>query len=438
MARSGSGLTAQGVKNAGPGVHRDGPGLYLRVKKDGRASWIMRYQIAGKRRDLGLGRARGVDAITLVEARQKAADARRMVAQGRDPLEVRDDEAAFRRAAESAAVRKDASTFTAVTDDCLAAKEAGWKNDKHRSQWNATLRTYAFPHIGTMPVDQIGIRDVLRVLGPIWDAKPETAGRVRGRIEAVLSYAAALDLRPKGYNPASWRGNLDAALPPLAKVKARVRETTGRAKHHPALPRDRMPDFMRAAAARDGAAALALRFSILTAARSGEVIGSTWEEVDKAARVWIIPASRMKGGEEHRVPLSNAVLKVLAEAAERSGRGEGPIFQSNGRRLSNMALNMALRRMQGEGKPRWTDAAGRPATVHGFRSTFRDWAGECTSAPREVAEAALAHTIGNKTEAAYRRGDALEKRRSLMNAWAAWCTDAGETKVIPSQQSEPT
>lgn len=435
MPTKGGGLTAQGVRNAGPGVYGDGGGLYLRVKPDGRAAWTLRYQIAGKRRDLGLGRAKGVGAVSLAEARQKAADARRMVDQGRDPLDVRDAEAASCRAAEAASARMDISTFQAVADDFLAAREAGWKNDKHRLQWDATLRTYAFPLIGTMPVDQIGTADVLRVLRPIWEVKPETAGRVRGRIEAILGYAAALDHRPKGHNPASWRGNLDATLPPLAKMKTRVREVAGRAAHHPALPWERMPEFMRAVAARDGAAALALRFAILTAARTSEVIGATWAEVNEAGRLWTVPASRMKGGAEHRAPLSEAALTVLAEAAERSGGRNGPVFQSTGRRLTDMALTMAVRRMQGDGKPRWTDVGGRPVTVHGFRSTFRDWAGERTDTPREVAEAALAHTVGNKVEAAYRRGDALEKRRSLMEQWAAWCAGDGSAEVLPLRRS---
>jgi len=274
------------------------------------------------------------------------------------------------------------------------------------------------------------------VLQPIWATKPETAARVRGRLEAVLSYAAAIGLRPRGFNPASWRGNLDAILPAAAKVKRRVREANGRAEHHAALPWQQMPAFLRALAARDGAAALALRFAVLTAARTGEVVGAEWREVDMGAAVWTVPASRMKGEREHRVPLPPAALEVLREVAERTGEQEGAVFQAAGKPLSNMALLMALRRMNagGPGEPaRWADAEGRPITPHGCRSSFRDFAGECTDTPREIAEAALAHTVGNKVELAYRRGDALEKRRALMNAWAEWCAGHGDAarNVVP-------
>ncbi len=429
MARRLEGLTAAGVKHAGPGVHGDGGGLYLRVKPDGRASWTLRYQIAGVRRDLGLGRARGPGAVSLAEARGKAAEARRLVAEGRDPLAVREAEAAARREADAARERQARNSFRDVAAACIAARGPEWRNAKHAAQWEATLATYAHPVIGDMAVDALGVPHVLRVLQPIWTTKPETAARVRGRIEAVLSYAAATGLRPRGFNPASWRGNLDATLPAAAKVKRRVREANGRAEHHAALPWRQVPAFMRALAARDGAAALALRFAILTAARTGEVVGAEWREIDMDAAVWTVPAGRMKGEREHRVPLSPAALEVLREVAERTGGREGAVFQAAGKPLSNMALLMALRRMNagGPGEPaRWVDAEGRAVTPHGFRSAFRDWAGECTAAPREIAEAALAHTVGNKVELAYRRGDALDKRRALMEAWADWCLGRGE------------
>ncbi len=436
MARRLEGLTAAGVKHAGPGVHGDGGGLYLRVKPDGRASWTLRYQIAGVRRDLGLGRARGPGAVSLADARSKAAEAHRLVADGRDPLAVREVEAAARREAEAARERQARNSFRDVAAACIAARGPEWRNAKHAAQWEATLATYAHPDIGDMAVDAIGVPDVLRVLQPIWTTKPETAARMRGRIEAVLSYAAATGLRPRGFNPASWRGNLDATLPAAAKVKRRVREASGRAEHHVALPWQQVPAFMRALAARDGAAALALRFAILTAARTGEVVGAEWQELDLGAALWTVPAGRMKGEREHRVPLSPAALEVLREAAERTGGHEGAVFQAAGKPLSNMALLMALRRMNAgrPGEPaRWVDAEGRAVTPHGFRSAFRDWVGECTTAPREIAEAALAHTVGNKVELAYRRGDALGKRRALMDAWADWCAGHGEAagNVVP-------
>jgi integrase len=436
MARRVEGLTAASVRHAGPGVHGDGGGLYLRVKPDGRASWTFRYQIAGVRRDLGLGRARGPGAVGLADARGKAAEARRLAAEGRDPLAVREAEEAARREAEAARERQTRNSFREVAVACIAAREPEWRNAKHAAQWEATLATYAYPIIGDMAVDTIGVPDVLRVLQPIWTTKPETAARVRGRIEAVLSYAAAAGLRPRGFNPASWRGNLDATLPAAAKVKRRVRDANGRAEHHAALPWRQVPAFMRALAARDGAAALALRFAILTAARTGEVVGAEWREVDMGAALWTVPAGRMKGEREHRAPLSPAALEVLREVAERTGGQEGAVFQAAGKPLSNMALLMAMRRMNA-GKPgepaRWADAEGRPATPHGFRSAFRDWAGDRTDTPREIIEAALAHTVGNKVELAYRRGDALDKRRALMEAWADWCAGRGESagNVLP-------
>jgi integrase len=440
MAGRTEGLTAAGVKHAGPGVYGDGGGLYLRVKPDGRASWTLRYQIAGVRRDLGLGRARGPGAVSLADARGKAAEARRLLAAGRDPLAVREADEAARRDVEAVRARQARSSFRDVAAACIAAREPEWRNAKHAAQWGATLATYAHPVIGDTAVDTLSVPDVLRVLQPIWTTKPETAARVRGRIEAVLSYAAATGLRPRGFNPASWRGNLDAILPAAAKVKRRVREANGQAEHHAALPWRQLPAFMRALAARDGAAALALRFAILTAARTGEVVGAGWREMDIDGAVWTVPAGRMKGEREHRVPLSPAALDVLREVAERTGGCQGAVFQAVGKPLSNMALLMALRRMNATrpGEPaRWADADGRPVTPHGFRSAFRDWAGDCTNAPREVTEAALAHTVGNKVELAYRRGDALDKRRALMDAWAEWCAGRGEVaeNVVPQDVS---
>lgn len=388
-------LTAIQVKNLGPGMHGDGESLYLAVTGKGGRSWVFRYREAGRLRDMGLGSVRDVP---LADARRKAADLRRRRADGHDPLEAK-REAKARRVADKARM----VTFAEVAESFIKANRAGWRNEKHAAQWTATLSTYAFPIIGSMPVSEVETGHVLAILEPIWSEKPETATRVRGRIEAVLDAATARGLRT-GENPARWRGRLSAILPARRKV--------AKVEHHAALPFADVPAFMADLSQRPGMGARALAFAILTAARSGEVRGATWGEIDVQAGVWTVPAERMKAGREHRVPLSEPALAIL------TGLGGGPpgalVFPGTrrGAMLSDMTLTMLLRRM------------GHEVTAHGFRSSFRDWVGEATAFPREVAEAALAHIVGDKVERAYRRGDALAKRAELMAAWGAYCITA--------------
>ena len=303
-----------------------------------------------------------------------------------------------------------------MADAYIAAHEASWRNAKHRQQWRNTLDTYADPILGKLPVAQVEVGDVMRVLEPLWREKTETASRLRGRIESVLDYATARGWR-SGENPARWRGHLDNLLPARSKV--------AKVEHHAALPWREIGAFMAALAEEEGVSALALRFAILTAARTGEVIGARWSEIDMQAAVWTVPADRMKAAREHRVPLSDAALDVLREVAKlrTEPEADGFVFPGGkaGKPLSSMALLMLLRRME-----------RGDLTAHGFRSTFRDWCAEATNYPREVAEAALAHTLRDKTEAAYQRGDLMEKRRRLMAEWATFCArpaPAGE--VVP-------
>ncbi len=389
-------LNARKVETAGPGRHGDGRGLYLYVKASGARSWVLRYQVMGKRHDLGLG---AYPEVTLAMARNRALEARRMINEGVDPI-------AKKRQAQP-------KTFKDAALELIESKRPGWKNAKHAAQWSSTLEAYVFPSLGRMQVTRIATADVVGVLKPIWTEKPETANRVRQRIEAVLDYASALGIRG-GENPARWRGHLDHLLPKPTKVKA--------VKHHPALPHAEIAGFMEDMSNRTGVAARALAFTVLTAARSGGTRGATWGEIDLAAMVWTIPAGRMKAGKEHRVPLTKEAIACLGPE-----RGETDlIFESEvkaGKPISDRSMTAVLRRMGRSG-----------ITVHGFRSTFRDWAGETTSFPREVIEAALAHGIKNKAEAAYARSDLFDKRRDLMEAWAATATrrDLGANVVALS------
>ncbi|ACA18348.1 integrase family protein [Methylobacterium sp. 4-46] len=387
MARPVKRLSARSVATiTKPGRHADGDGLYLVVDPSGAKRWLFLFRWHGKLKEMGLG---GLSTVSLAEAREAASEARRLVKSGRNPIEQRraakSDEAAL-------------VTFGAFADKVVTDLAPGFRNDKHKAQWAMTLTTYAAP-LRPMPVEAIGTEDVLRVLEPIWQTKSETASRLRGRIERVLDAAKAKGLRT-GENPARWRGHLDKLLP------ARRKLTRG---HHAAMPFEDVPAFLAALREREAAAALALEFCILNASRSGEVLGSCWGEIDRKAKVWIVPAERMKAGREHRVPLTSRALEILDHVeAVRAGDLVFP-GQKRNRPLSVMAMEMLLRRMQ------------VPYTVHGFRSSFRDWAGERTSYPREIAETALAHVVGDATERAYRRGDALEKRRKLMEEWAAYC-----------------
>ncbi|MDE2368510.1 MAG: integrase arm-type DNA-binding domain-containing protein [Burkholderiales bacterium] len=373
-----------------PGLHFVGvvPGLALQVTATGARSWTLRVVIAGKRRDMGLG---GYPEVTLAAARDKAREARELIRQGVDPIQRQ-------QAAQSAlrAAMAEALTFKECATAYMKAHRAGWKNAKHAQQWENTLKQHAFPIIGELLVRDVKLVQVLAVLEPIWTTTNETAVRLRGRIELVLDWAAARGLRD-GLNPARWRGHLDKLLPKPSKVN--------KAEHHAALPIGDVGAFMVRLRAAEGMGARALEFTILTAARSGEARGATWAEIDLEAKLWTVPGERMKAGKEHRVPLSAEALALLKSLPRMAG-SELVFPAPRGGMLSDMTLAAVLRRME------------VPAVPHGFRSTFRDWAAERTAYPRDVAEMALAHAIGDKVEAAYRRGDLFEKRRLMMADWA--------------------
>ncbi|TPG88185.1 site-specific integrase [Pseudomonas caspiana] len=399
------------VRTALPGLTNDGDGLYLKISRTGSASWIFRFKLAGRSRDMGLGRH---PEVSLAAARDKAADARRLSRVGIDPLQNRDDELERQQAEKETerlaleAAKVKATNFKEVAADYIATHRAGWKNPKHTQQWENTLATYAFKVIGNLPAHQVGIEHVLKILTPIWAKKPETANRLRNRIELVLDAAKARGLRD-GENPARWRGHLDKLLPPRKKIHT--------VKHHPAMSWAELPDFMVKIGESEDLSFKALRFTILTACRTSEVLGATWAEVDLAAGVWTIPASRMKAGREHRVPLSSVASELIASLPRIVGNNYLFPGARRKRPLSNMAMLMALRRM------------GRDdVTTHGFRSTFRDWASEVTHHPREVCEQALAHVVESAVEAAYRRGDLFEKRQRLMDDWAAYTTGVEEQR----------
>lgn len=394
MARKAKEFTALevGRLNA-PGHHAVGgvAGLYLYVLDTGARSWVLRTTIGDKRRHMGLG---GFPEVPLARAKEKARSAKDAITQGVDPIAQRTALASSLRAQQ--ATQK---TFEEAAQAYIEAHGDSWKNPKHRAQWSATLKTYAYPHMGLLQVNDITQEHVLMVLEPIWKTKTETATRLRGRIESVLDWATVRKYRT-GENPARWKGHLDKLLPAPGKIQ--------KVEHHRALPFDQMPSFMGQLRGKEGLAARALEFAILCAARSGEVRGATWAEIDLENGVWTVPGERMKAGREHRVPLSPAAQRVL-RSIPKNDRIQLVFPAANGRPLSDMSLSAVLRRMNVEAVP------------HGFRSTFRDWAGEMTNYPRDVAEQALAHVLENKVEAAYRRGDALEKRRTMMNDWADYC-----------------
>jgi len=384
-------LTARAVAALSkPGRHADGGNLYLKIDPSGARRWVFMFARGGCQREAGLGSA---NAISLAKARELAAAMRESLALGNDPLAGR---AAERRA------RAAQANFGQCADVLLAAKSSAWRNEKHRAQWRMTLEKYAAP-LRPLPVAEITTQDILKVLEPIWRTKPETASRLRGRIEAVFDSArTAGHIDDRAPNPARWAGHLETILPKPTKLSR---------GHHTALPCAEIPKFIGALreAGANSMAALALEFVILTAARSGEVLGAQWEEIDIVKGLWTVPTARMKAAREHRVPLSSPALSILEKLAE--GRRSKFVFpgQRADRPLSSMSMKMVLRRMK------------IAVTVHGFRSAFRDWCGDHTEFPREIAEAALAHAIGDKVEQAYRRGDALDKRRALMDAWAAFC-----------------
>lgn len=416
-------LTAKQIENLTlPGTYEDGDGLRLFIKPNGKKYWVLRFQLAGKRREMGLGT---YPAIGLKEARQKSSDRRRLLRDGIDPLQARDDERTAQQAAENQRIRKSV-TFQDVSNDYIEAHRAGWKNVKHAQQWTNTLATYAAPVIGDLTTSQITTEHLLEILKPIWASKAETASRVRNRIELVLDAAKARGLRD-GENPARWRGHLDKLLPPSAKAK--------RTQNHPALPYSELSRFIQALNSVEGLSASALKMTILTACRTSEVLDADWSEVDLKAKLWSIPAARMKAGKVHTVPLSDPLIALL-EGLPRI-KGSSLLFPGirKGRPISNMAMLMTLRRMDEkdleDGGKGWRDSNDRVITAHGFRSTFRDWAAECTHHAREVCEMALAHVVANGAEAAYWRSDLLEKRRTLMTEWANFVTLNVNGSAIP-------
>lgn len=364
-------------------------GLHLRISAGARA-WVLRIQIGDKRRDLGLG---SYPEISLAEARDLARDYRKDVHRGIDPL-------THKRQLKSALRSQQASekTFQQCAEAYVEAKSSEWKNPKHRQQWSNTLTSYAYPHLGHLLVSEVDLPHVLACLEPIWKSKNETASRLRGRIEAVLDFATVRKYRA-GENPARWKGHLETILPAPSKVQE--------VRHHAAMPLNEVATFVSTLRQKDGISPKALEFLILTAARSGEVRGATWDEIDLSNRVWTVPAARMKARSEHRVPLSDAAIRLLENLPRLA---ESPLVfpSTQGKQLSDMTLTQLMRRMEASAVP------------HGFRSTFRDWVGERTNYARELAEQALAHTLESKVEAAYRRGDGLDKRREMMQDWATY------------------
>lgn len=402
-------LTAMQVqKLSKPGYHADGAGLHLCVKASGGKSWIFRYRFGGKEREMGLG---PLHTVSLAEAREKALAQRKLLLDGVDPLAAKQASELQRKLAEASVI-----TFDTAATSYIASHRAGWKNEKHAEQWANTLTTYASPVFGSLPVADITTPLVLRVLEPIWTTKTETASRVRGRVEKILDWCKTQGYRT-GDNPAAWRGHLENLLSAPQKTK--------KVEHHPALPWREIGAFMQELRTMPGVAALATEFIILTNCRTSEAIEARWSEIDMAEKRWTIPAARMKAAKEHTIPLSDAALAVLQRAKAESKEIEF-IFPGGKKDtpLSNMACLALLKRM------------GRSdLTVHGFRSSFRDWAGESTAHPREVIEHAMSHQLKDKAEAAYQRGSLLERRRVLMADWAQYCAQPAATGVVVPLQS---
>jgi integrase len=414
MARAIEKLTALKVERAKrPGMYGDGGGLYLRVTEDGAKNWVFRFMLNGRPRWMGMG---PLHTVSLAEARKRAGEHRLRRHDGIDPIEARRAE---RLQAQLEAAK--AITFKQCAESYIKSHRAGWRNAKHAAQWEATLATYAEPVIGNLSVQAIDTALLHKVLEPIWTKKPETAGRVRGRIEAVLDWAKVCDYRV-GENPARWRGHLDKLLPARGKVR--------KVEHHAALPYAELQGFLIALREQEGIAARAFEFTILTAARTGETIFARWSELNLLDKTWIVPAARMKARREHRVPLSSRALAILTEMQAHRASNDAFVFPGgkSGKPLSNMAFLMLLRRMKRD-----------DLTAHGFRATFKTWASERTSFQNEIVEAALAHVVGSKVEQAYRRGDMFEKRRRLIQQWATFCTTtpAQETasNVAPIRQT---
>lgn len=410
MPRKAKELSALEVNRlTAPGLHFVGgvAGLAMQINDSGARSWILRATVGARRRDIGLG---GFPDVTLAGAREAARTARAKIKEGIDPVEESKAKRSALVAAQAAAI-----TFGEAAAKFIEAHESGWKNAKHAAQWSSTLETYAFPTIGKIRVSDIETAHVITILEKIWTTKTETASRLRGRIESVLDWATVRGYR-KGENPARWKGHLDMLLPARAKVQ--------KVEHHAALDYREVGAFMAELAKIEGMGARALEFAILTVARSGEVRGATWAEIDEKAGIWTIPAGRMKAEKEHRIPLTSTALALLAKLPRIAGTDL--IFPNSNETpsaLSDMTLTAVLRRM------------GVAVTAHGFRSTFRDWAGETTAYPREVIEHALAHQLKDKAEAAYARGTLFDKRRRLMADWAKHCATVASTGSVTAIRS---
>lgn len=420
----------QVTKLTKPGLYGDGGGLTLQITQAGVKSWLFRFMREGKAYGMGLG---PTHTISLSEARQKALEARKLLLDGVNPLLAKQQ---GRIAAELEQAK--ILTFDQCAEAYIAAHKASWKNAKHQDQWTNTLKAYARPVFGHLPVAEVDTALIVKCLSPIWESKTETASRVRGRIESVLGWATTSGYRT-GDNPARWRGHLENLLANIGKAS--------RTKHHPSLSWQRIGAFMHALRSREGMAVRALEFTILTASRSGEVRGARWSEIDLDAKVWTVPAERMKAKREHQVPLSAPAIKLL----EGMTQSDGLVFgRTKDDMLSDMTLTAVIRRMNEnaksthedaksddaksgeEIKPLWSDPQGNAITAHGFRSTFRMWAAETTNYPREVAEHALAHQLPDAVERAYQRGSQFVKRTALMEQWGAYCAKPQTGTVIKS------
>jgi len=401
-------LTTKGVqklvRESKPGLTNDGDGLYLKIGKGGGASWIYRFRWSGKLRDMGLG---SYADTSLSEAREIASEQRKLVKQGIDPLAARE---------QKTEVEAGPITFTHCAARYIQSHRRSWRNAKHARQWVSTLKTYVRPVIGNLPVEDVTTQDILKILAPIWTVKNETAKRVQGRIENILDFAAAHEYRDP-VNPARWRGHLDKLLAKPSRVQ--------KVNHHPAMPYEQVAAFMDLIQGYSSMSSKALQFLILTATRTSEVLNAEWHEVDITKKTWRIPAERMKANREHRVPLSSQAMDLLLCLPRVKGNNHIFPGMKAGRSLSNMSL---LQFMRGLGYG--TNGEQGNYVPHGFRSSFRDWTGEVTSYPRDVAEMALAHTIENKVEAAYRRGDLFEKRRAMMQEWADFIMPTGKAGLF--------
>jgi integrase len=398
MARLGNRLTAAWVmRTSTPGLFSDGHNLYLRIGPTGAKSWVFRYRVRGRLRDMGIG---PLHTISLADARARALTLRKARLDGvADPIDERRG-----RQRQAAVDTARTVTFRECAERFIQAQQSGWRNVKHAKQWPSSLETYVYPTLGNLPVAAIDTALVMQVLEPVWNAKTETASRVRGRVEAVLDWATARGYR-QGENPARWRGHLENLLPKKSRVRAVV--------HHAAMPYGEIPAFIAELQKQSGIAARAVEFAVLTAARSGEARGARWDEFDLANRLWVIPGARMKAGREHKVPLGKRALAILDDVGA-IRQENGLVFPSRtGGPVTDIAMTAVLKKLGRE-----------DVVLHGFRSTFSDWVAEQTAAPSEVRKMALAHMVGDRVEAAYRRGDLFEKRRVLMEEWGRFCGGA--------------